>query len=148
MKKGFSVFELVGVMFIMSIAVTVLMVNAVNAINRARFQATVREMQSIAQASVEYYDSSSSNGNSLYWPSTVNDLVPTYMFNAPIQSPLGGSYQLNSANNMITISTSIPKGILVDPLEGDFLNISPGINQDTISITQSVPNDFTYQVKN
>jgi len=147
MNKGMSLIELIFIILVATVFLSVIVASGINFINRARFQATVREMQSIAQASVQYYDSSSSDQSSLIWPSTVADLVPKFLPQLLATSPLGAPYQLTPANNMITVSTVIPKGILTDPLEGSFLNIAHGTNQDQISITRSVPNEFTYQVK-
>ena len=143
LRSGFTLLELAGVIVI----AVVLLVTVINSyrglINQAKFQATVREMGSIAQASIDYYNDSSNDPNSLSWPTSVASLAPMYMPQAITFSPLGGNYQLSAANNMVTVSTTIPKGILTDPTEGIFLKISHIAAGDQISITQSVSNEFS-----
>ena len=57
-NKGFTVIELVIVVAIIGILLVAIISNGMNYINRAKFQSTVREMGSIAQAAIDYYNSS------------------------------------------------------------------------------------------
>ncbi|MBF0570448.1 MAG: type II secretion system protein [Candidatus Omnitrophica bacterium] len=128
MKNAFTLLELTLVMVIIGVLLTTIISNGAKFIDRARFQATVREMGSIAEAAMDYYNSS---------------LGDTYMTQADKSNPFGYSYQLAFKNNMFTVSTTIPKGILIDPNEGSFLIVTPGATGDQISITRSMPNEFS-----
>jgi prepilin-type N-terminal cleavage/methylation domain-containing protein len=153
-KKGFTLLELTAVMVIVGVLLTVIISNCTNFINRAKFQATVRGMGSIAQAAIDYYNSSNnpndpSNPVPLAWPSNPlmlannADSNNNNMPQSVTINPFGYSYQLSTGNNMITVTTFIPKGILVDPSEGSFLNITHQATVDQVSITQSIPNEFS-----
>ncbi len=114
--------------------------------DRAKFQATVREMGSIARAAIDYYHSHAST-----WPSGTlllsgnedsndNNMAQVVSYN------LFGKdhpYSLSFSNNAVTVTTTIPKGVLIDPNEGSFLDIVPGVKVDQISITRSIPNEFS-----
>lgn len=143
MKKGFTLLELTLVLMIVGILLVTIISNGTNFINRAKCQATVREMGSIAQAAVDYYNSSSSDPDMLTWPASISNLAPTYIPHAVSLSPLGSKYLLSFGNNSVTVSTTIPEGILIDPTEGSFLNITPVPAGQQISITQSIPNEFS-----
>ncbi len=144
-RKGFTLLELTAVMMIVGILLTTVISNGINYINRAKFQATVREMGSIAQSAIDYYNSHAST-----WPSDLaalsNNINPddNNMPQVVNSNPFNISgYQLSFANNSVTVSTMIPKGILIDPNEGSFLIVNPGTAADQISITQSIPNEFS-----
>ena len=153
-KKGVTLLELTVIMVIVGVLLTVIISNCTNFINRAKFQATAREMGSIAQAAIDYYNSSNnpndpSNPLPLAWPSNpsmlANNADPNNnnMPQAVKRNPFGYSYLLSNGNNMVTVSTYIPKGILEDPSEGSFLTINHLATVDQISITQSIPNEFS-----
>ena len=148
-NKGFTVIELVIVVAIIGILLVAVISNGMNYINRARFQSTVREMGSIAQAAIDYYNSSNNpndatNPQPLTWPaSNASGLGGPYMPQAVTSNPFGNSYQITGGNNMVTVSTVIPNGVLIDPNEGSFLSVKPVAGGQQISITQSVPNEFT-----
>ena len=154
MKKGFTLLELTVVMVIVGVLLKTIIGNCTNYINRAKFQATVREMGSIAQAAIDYYNSSNnpndqSNSKPLAWPSNpsllsnnsdsnYNNLPQSVTIN-----PFGYSYQLSYGNNMATVSTIIPNGILIDPTEGSFINITSVAGGKQISVSQSISNEYT-----
>jgi prepilin-type N-terminal cleavage/methylation domain-containing protein len=142
-KSGFTLLELTIVLVIIGILLVAIISNGTNFINRAKFQATVREMGSIAQAAIDYYSSSSSDPNMLTWPASLSSLAPIYMPQPLTLSPLGARYLLSFGNNSVTVTTTIPNGILIDPTEGSFLNIMPMPTGQQISITQSIPNEFS-----
>jgi len=153
-KIGFTVLELTIVMVIVGVLIVIIVSNCTNFINRAKFQATVREMGSIAQAAIDYYNSSNNPNDPndplpLVWPSNTSLLANNTNFNGNnmpqvvTSNPFGYSYSLRHGNNMVTVTTRIPKGILVDAGEGSFLALTPGTTSDQISITQSIPNEFS-----
>jgi type II secretory pathway pseudopilin PulG len=154
MKKGFALLELTLVALIIGILSATIIINGTNFINRAKFQATVREMGSIAQAAVDYYNSSNNPNDPrdpqpLSWPADISTLANNkdsnnnYIPQDSTTNPFGFNYQLGFANNMVTVSTTIPSGILIDHSEGSFLNIIPVPAGQQISITQSIPNEFS-----
>ena len=57
-KKGFTLLELTVVLVIVGVILVTIIGNCTNYMNRARFQKTVREMNSIAQAAIDNYNSS------------------------------------------------------------------------------------------
>jgi len=66
------------------------------------------------------------------------------MYNAVTSSPFGGKYQIIiGLNNSVTISTTVPSGLAEHYYQGALLEILPGNGQDTIEITQPLPNEFS-----
>ena len=154
LKKGFTLLELVIVLAIVGVILSIVLINGSNSINRARVQQTIREMQSIAQAAVDNYASSNnpndaSNPQAFVWASTTSSLSgagDVYYNNLPqniTTNPYGNQYVLVSGNNMITVQTVVPSGVIVDPSEGSFLTSKNVAGGQQISITESVPNEFT-----
>jgi len=154
MKKGFAVLELVFVVGIIGILAFTVIINCMALVNRARFQATVREMESIAQAAIDAYNSSNNPNDPnqpqvLVWPSGTGvlsnqaDANNNNMPQALVANPFGYPYQLSAGNNMITVITTVPQGLSIDQSEGSFLTVSPGAGTDQISISQSIPNAFS-----
>jgi type II secretory pathway pseudopilin PulG len=153
-KKGVTLLELTVIMVIVGILLTAIISNCTNFINRVKFQATVREMGSIAQAAIDYYNSSNnpndpSNPVPLAWPlnpSMLANNADANNNNMPKivkSNPFGYSYLISNGNNMVTVFTYVPKGILEDLNEGSFLTINHLATVDQISITQSIPNEYT-----
>ena len=148
-KKGFTLLELTVVTLMAGVLLAAVINCGINYVNRAKFQATVREMGAIAQAAIEYYNSSNNpndpvNPQALAWPDPdASKLGSPYLPRALDLSPFGGKYQLAFANNMVTVSTIIPQGTLIDPSEGSFLNVTQLNGALQISITQSVPNEYS-----
>jgi len=142
-RHGFALLELIIVMVIVVILLSVIISNGMNFVNRAKLQATIGEMSSIAQASLEYYNASSSEPNKLSWPTSISSLTPMYLPHNLTSSPLGEVYQLSFEDNSVTVITVIPKGISIDPNEGSFLMVTPLAKGTQISITQSIPNEFS-----
>ncbi len=137
-RRGFGLLELAIVMTII-VLLMVIIVNGAHLIDRARFQATVREMGSIAQASIDYYNSHLQEPLGSRWPDSLDSLSPVYMpQKIEMSSTFKEAYQLSFSNNSVTVTTNIPKGILVDDTQGSFLNIVHGASSDQISITQEV----------
>lgn len=153
-RRGFTLWELTVVMVIVGILLAAIISNCTNFMNRAKYQATVREMGSIAQAAIDYYNSSNNpndplNPQPLVWPTGTSSLAnnsDTNNNNMPqvvTKNPFGNVYQISSGNNMVTVSTIIPNGILIDPTEGTFINTTSVTTGQKISITQSIPNEYS-----
>jgi type II secretory pathway pseudopilin PulG len=148
-KGGFALLELAIVMVIVGALMVTIMSNGINFMNRAKFQATVREMGSIAQAAIDYYNSTNnpndpSNPQALAWPSTdASTLGSPFMPQAVKLNPFGNAYSLSFGNNMVTVTTKVPSGVITDPIEGSFLKMVSGPTGITVSISQSIPNEYS-----
>ena len=147
--KGLTILELTVVMVVVVVLLTTIISNCANLVRQAQFQATVQEMHSIAEASIDYYNSHAST-----WPLNLSLLsnhqslsdnnMPQLISSNPFRS---GGYQLSFIGYQVTVSTVIPKGILINPNEGSFLTITHEETGDQISITQNVPNEISGSLK-
>jgi prepilin-type N-terminal cleavage/methylation domain-containing protein len=136
-KNGLSMLEVTVALAIVSIFLSMIIANGKIRVDRANLEKTVKEMMTIAQASLDY---DNSQGN---WPALPSNLAPTYMNTAVNSSPFGGNYIINGRNNTVTISTTVPSGLAKNYYQGTLLEILPGVGQDTIEITQQMPNQFS-----
>jgi len=140
-KKGISILELVIVIFIIGVIISTMITNALSRINQAKYEKTVNELTSIAQASVDYFNL---EGN---WPDTIiweKQLAPQFMPHVNAFSPFGTTYNINGVNNMVTASVLIPTGIAQsNPQQGQLWVKIPQGGQDKIEITQTIQNEFT-----
>ena len=143
MKKGFTLLELTFVVVICAILLSGVIINGINRLNQAKFKSTLREMNAIAQASIDYYHAHAST-----WPSDMAVLsnapdvnyLPRSIDSNPFRS---GGYQLSYVNSLVTVSTVIPRGVLIDVNEDGFLSINHLGATDQISMTKAVPNEFS-----
>ena len=136
-RDGLSILEVMTILVILGILLSAVIPGWVDRINKAKYEKTISEMTSIAQASIDFYSSQYPN----VWPISINQLVPQYLYQAVSSSPWGGNYALNFQNNLIVVSTTIPTGIARNNPEGPMLNVTAGMNGDQINISQSVPNE-------
>jgi len=152
--KGFTLLELTVVLVIVGVILATIIANCTNAINRAKFQSTVREMNSIAQAAIDNYSSSNNpndatNPQPLVWPGSTavlaNNANPNNnnMPQAVTENPFGFNYQLSSGNNMVTVTTIVPNGVLIDKTEGSFLSVTSVGGGQQVSMSLNVPNEYT-----
>lgn len=153
-KKGFTLLEMTIVLVIVGVLLITVIGNCTNYMNRARFQSTVREMNSIAQAAIDNYGSSNNpndpvNPQPLVWPSGPSSLSNNSdpsnnnMPQVVNVNPFGFNYLLTAGNNMVTVTTVVPNGTSIDPTEGSFLNVTPVASGQQISVTLSIPNEYT-----
>ncbi len=134
-KRGYTLIEVTAAVAIIAIVLSIVMGGYKTRINKARLERTVNEMMAIAQASLDFYNS---QGN---WPVSLSNLAPTYMYTTVTSSPFRGNYQISGLNNMVTVSTTLPSGLAQNYYQGTLLEISPGVPNDTVSITQRLPNE-------
>jgi|GEM_PF-817815 len=139
LTRGFTLLEVTIWGIIIGISLSGIIGSYTNRMNKARYQATVREMGSIAQAVLDYYRSENSPSS---WPGSLSDLVPKYMPHVVTSSPFKGAYQFTCSNSSVSVTTMVPKGLLKDPTEGGFLTIISGTTQDQVSITLNLTNDL------
>ena len=133
-KRGYSLIEVIGAVAILAIVSGIVLGGYQTRINKAKLEQTVDEMTSLAQASLDFYKSQG------YWPNRPGELAPEYMYAGLASSPFGEAYQVNGLNNMATISTAVPSGLARSYYQGTLLEILPGAPNDTIVITQRLPN--------
>jgi len=136
-NRGYTLIEVMAVVAIIAVVLSIVIGGYKTRINKAKFEQTVDEMMSLAQASLDFYNS---QGN---WPATPSDLAPTFMYTAVSYSPFGGEYEIKGLNNTATVSATVPLGLAKNYYKGTLLEISPGAANDTILITQRLPNEFS-----
>ena len=119
----------------------------VSRINQARYEKTVNELTTIAQASVDYFNLTGSWPDPTNW---VSQLYPNFIpdegniKNAVTSSPFKTPYNVSGVNNMVTVYVLIPAGIAKNnPQQGQLWTKIPQGSQDEIEITQTVQNEST-----
>ena len=136
-KRGYTLIEVTAAVAIIVMILSIVMGGYKTRINKAKLEQTVTEMMSLAQASLDFYNSQEN------WPMIPSNLAPTFMYASVTSSPFGGNYQINSLNDAVTISTTVPSGLAQNYYQGTLLEISPGTTHDTISVTQRLKNEFS-----
>lgn len=129
--------EVSAILFTIAVIFSMVIPNYIGRINNAKYEKTVNELTSIAQASVNYYVS---NGA---WPVVISQLSPQFLTYAVVSSPFGTNYQITCINNMVTASVLIPSGIAQKNPGGQLWEIKTQGSQDQIKISKTVENDFT-----
>jgi type II secretory pathway pseudopilin PulG len=143
-----------AVLVIAGVLLSSVIPTCIDRINRAKYEKMINEMTSIAQASIDYYNSQyhdPSQPNASWWPSDLSQLAPKYLFQTITTNPWGERYSLSFPNNSLTMKTTnlvvvssiIPSGIAQKNPEGPMVNVNNiiGTNTDQISIGLSVPNE-------
>jgi prepilin-type N-terminal cleavage/methylation domain-containing protein len=136
-KQGYTLIEVIAAVAIMAVVLSMVLGSYSARINRAKLDQTVQEMTSLAQASVDFYNSKG------IWPASPADLVPTYMYTAITSSIFGKIYQISHFNNTVTISTAVPLGLAKNYTQGSLLQVLTGTLNDTLLITQRPSNEFS-----
>lgn len=139
--------EVTVVVIIVGVILSMLIPDSISRINQAKYEKTVSELTTIAQASVDYFNFTGSWPDSGSWPS---ELYPKFIpdggnpANAVTSSPFGTAYNISWINNIVTVSVLIPTGIAQNnPLEGQLWTKTNQGSQDLIQITQTVPSGST-----
>jgi competence protein ComGC len=136
-KKGALVLEVITVLLIMGAVFAIAIPNTIGRRNTANYMKTVSELNTLAEACVNYYVFEGA------WPTTIVQLAPQFIPHAVTVSPFGTNYQISGTNNMATASVLVPAGIAPkNPLGGLAVIMHQGA-QDQIQITRTVRNEFT-----
>jgi prepilin-type N-terminal cleavage/methylation domain-containing protein len=133
-QRGFSLIELSLVLAIMAILLAIALYSAKAIREVALAERAVRELTSIAIASTRYY---SQNGT---WPATLSDLR-TGSYLAPGSSdlnPFGSPYVVTGGNEIVSVSTVLPKGLVTVKCFGSELVVVNQGSNDLVSITRSL----------
>jgi Tfp pilus assembly protein PilE len=136
-KKGLTLLETAATMLVIVFILSMVIPNNVQRIQNSKFQKTVAEMKTIAEAAIDYYISQNS------CPMGIGTLAPTYLQQAVVSSPFLSSYQLSCMGNMVSVSNLIPAGLVQKNPEGSLLQVIPTGMKDNIIITKLIPNSFT-----
>jgi len=141
--KGISILEAITVLVILGLILSSVIPICIDRVNRAKYEKMINEMTSIAQASIDFYNSQYPNT----WPTDINQLAPKYMNYAVNSNPWGNGYTLNEPNNgnsgLVQVSSVIPSGVVENNPQGPMVmvNALSGTSDETVSIAQSVTNE-------
>ncbi|WP_128699328.1 hypothetical protein [Candidatus Velamenicoccus archaeovorus] len=94
---------------------------------------TIQEMDVLADASVQYY-----LGNGA-WPQDAADLRPAHLSpEATGINPFGNVYTITGGVSSVTISTALPKGLIMSENFGSEIVVQNQGANDLVSVTRSV----------
>jgi len=138
-NKAFTLFELVIVMLAMAFLLSTVVPSVMWSIKVSKFKKAVGQMNTIADASVDYYAENNS------WPSTLTALQPNYIPNV-VNNPFGTGYTISGSNRIVNVTTSVPKGIS-SLFSAPLYKVIPGATTDTIQISKVAPYGITGRVE-
>ncbi|MDE2213671.1 MAG: hypothetical protein KGJ61_00955 [Candidatus Omnitrophica bacterium] len=144
-RRGTTLLEAAGVLFIITAVLSTLIPACITRINQARYDKTVSELTAIAQASVSYL-SKYGAGNCPALGGLVPDFLPPgFVDNAGVaSSPFGTSYnQPVCSNNLVTASVLIPAGIGSNDSQGQLIVETMQGSQKLIEISKPIWNEYT-----
>lgn len=99
-RTGFTLVEIMVVIFILAILVTLVTSNWMTARTKTQTKTCVRNLHKIAQSKEQFaLDNQKQNGDAV----TMNDLVPQYLRSEPV-CPAGGTYTVNPVGTDPTCS--------------------------------------------
>jgi len=133
-RRSYSLVEMCLVLAIMAILLAVVLYSAKAIRGVALAERAIDELTSIALASTRYY---SQNGA---WPATLSELRrDSYLVPGSSDlNPFGNSYVITGGNQMVSVSTVLPKGLVTTKSFGsEVVVVSQGSN-DLVSITKSL----------
>ncbi|MBF0511638.1 MAG: hypothetical protein HQL13_04830 [Candidatus Omnitrophica bacterium] len=136
-RKGISMLEASVCLLMIAFLLSFLVPCYVGWVKKARYEKTLHEMMSIAEASIDYFMLKAA------WPQGVEALIPQFMPQGVAVSPFGTIYELSGSNNMATVSVLIPSGIAENNPESSLVVISSQGAWDQIQVSQIVKNEFT-----
>jgi type II secretory pathway pseudopilin PulG len=130
-KEGISLLE-----GILMLSIAVLMMSAVlgvykQRVQRGRMDQTVNDMVAIADAALNY---NNSTGN---WPASLADLEPAYLPAAVSINAFGSPYVLVCATGQVSVSSKTPAGLAQNTSLGSLFEVSSaGGGYDLVTITK------------
>jgi Tfp pilus assembly protein PilV len=136
-NRGVSILEAMAVVIIIVMLLSAIISNGMQRVQFAQYQKTVTEMQSIAQASLDYYQAQGS------CPTGPSQLAPTYMAHAISSSPFNSSYQISCGVISVSVENTIPTGIARQNPGGPLMQITTSGGQDNITVTMTIPFQFS-----
>ena len=137
-RRAFSLIELSLVLAITAILLAAILYSAKAIREVALAGRAVDELNAIALSSTRYY---SQNGA---WPATLSDLRTAGYFGPGSNdlNPFGNSYVITGVNQVVTVSTLLPKGLVTARSFGSELVVVNQDNNDLVSITRSLESNI------
>ena len=131
-KRGFSLAELSLVLMVVSALFAVSGYSAAKIQQAASAQRVIEELNAIAEASTRYY---SEHGA---WPVDLAGLRPGYLAQQSGDlNPFGNAYTIASSVSSVSVSTLLPKGLIISNSYGSEVVVVNQGNNDLVSVTKS-----------
>ena len=133
-RRAFGLIELSLVLAITAVLLAIVLYSAKAIREVALAGRAVDELNSIALASTRYY---SQNGA---WPDTLSDLRTGGCLGPGSNdlNPFGNSYVITGANQVVSVSTLLPKGLVTAKNFGSELVVVKQGDNDLVSVTRSL----------
>ena len=136
-ERGQTLLEVTVVVSITALLLAPVISGMVRRMQTAKFEATVAEMNALANAGVDYYVSHQQ------CPSGIAQLTPTYIAHAVSLNPFLSAYQLNCGVYSICVSSLVPAGLAQSNPAGPLFEVSRAGGKDNIKITKLFPYSAT-----
>lgn len=145
-RRAFSLIEMILAFTVSAVLCVAALYSAVKVRQIAAVQRVSFELDAVADAGIRYYSQTGA------WPEQFSDLCPGYLTQwVTGLNPFGNPYVLTHGVSMITISTTLPKGLAVLNGFGGEAVISRQDGYDFVSITRSLESSIwtlKYEKKN
>jgi len=128
--KAFTLVETTLVLAILFLLLSVIGVNAWGRYQAAKGERTVKDLEAIAQAGVLYHSRIGA------WPAVLGDLQPEFLSAGVGNNIFGNPFILSSSANMLTVSTLVDSGALVQGNLGAEITIVNQGNNDLVSLAK------------
>jgi len=139
--KGVTLLELAMGITVFSLLVAFSLGSLSGRKTQAKALRTTREMDILADASVQYYLKTGA------WPASLVDLQPELVA-APINNnPFDYEYMFNSTGSSVTVSTFVPKGLVTQISGGPQMVVQSQETLDLISVSRPIPSGLTGRLK-
>lgn len=140
LNKGFSLMEVTVGLAVIGVILLIAVPSFSIRVKNAKYQATVKEMSTIALAAIDYYLSTAPINT---WPTSVDQIQQPYIAQPVTSNPFGNGYQLSTVGELVTVSSLVPQGLAQYSNVGTMLSVTPSGGQDLVSISQRIPNEIT-----
>jgi prepilin-type N-terminal cleavage/methylation domain-containing protein len=140
-RRGFSLVELSLVLMVVSVFIAASSYSAAKIRQIASAQRVIEELDAIVVAGTRYY---SEHGA---WPVSLSDLRPGYLVQQSSDfNPFGNVYAISSNVSSVSVSTLLPKNLIISKSFGSEVVVVNQGNNDLVSITKS-PESRTWKLK-
>jgi len=129
-NQGVTILEMIIVLMIMGAGSFVIRQGVSPIINQAKLSSTLKTMNSIAKASINYHQTEN------VWPVSLDDLYPVYLPQKVGLNPFKENYSFQTHNDRITVSSHIPQDIPVSPKEASQVSFEEAATSTKINLTK------------
>ena len=130
-RKGLSLLEITLTLVVGVSVLSIVSGVYKQRVQRAQMDQTVSDMLAIAEATLNY---NNSTGN---WPTSITDLAPVYLPSAVVQNAFGNPYVLSCVSGNVSVSSKTPAGLVQNTALGSLLQVSSaGGGYDLITTTK------------